>query len=737
MEASKKIKTDVSELSKDTVKRRIMVFFKGCDYAKCLSPHCPHFISDHQLADLRADPENSVNTVIELIQRNELKITCDVEKHFPLFLSEDLKSLRPILDFSFLKALNLKSEDRFKLFEEIKAVSESELLSQSIDVKHRLLEVFENGIAEELSVVMEISAKKVKDADLFESIVLFFLTFSFIFDIENFHNLSSIKKFLEHLKLPDIYRVDFRQHLQTPHARSILNRQTIERINENLQNLLALQIAELDSPNKFNLAEALNLSAIASSISFVSNLNSFLLSNQQLSSKDFVNETLSNDFDIKNSTFFFMRESLQNRPMTNIARLMTAWQVFEKFTYLSYPVLLPVEIKVDVLHLESRILQSLELQNAFMNIENPMMLFLSNEAYLELKLRRDNLLEDALNQLAGKGKGATLRKGLKIKFQGEPGVDEGGLTKEFFQLLTQQLFDPSFGMFLEKNERYLWFDSKSFECVFNFELVGTLLGLALYNETILPLKFPLVVYKKLKLANHDAFSVVDEVGLEDLKEIEPEVYNTLVNILNTDWSYIETGMTFSVTYDFYGTAVNYELIPGGLEIAVTELNKKEFVDRYLNWYFNESVQNQFEPFCRGFYNVLSKKTLALFTASDLFLAICGSEELNFQALRNTTKYEDYYEHSETIAHFWQILQTDFNNDQKKAFLKFLTGSDRAPIKGLSDIKMTITRYGPDSEHLPASHTCFNHLLLPDYKNYHKLRAKLLKAVENCEGFGLF
>lgn len=54
-------------------------------------------------------------------------------------------------------------------------------------------------------------------------------------------------------------------------------------------------------------------------------------------------------------------------------------------------------------------------------------------------------------------------------------------------------------MFVKKNQdSYLWFNSDSFECNLNFELVGMLLGLALYNFTILKLDFPLLVYKKLK-----------------------------------------------------------------------------------------------------------------------------------------------------------------------------------------------------------------------------------------------
>ena len=51
---------------------------------------------------------------------------------------------------------------------------------------------------------------------------------------------------------------------------------------------------------------------------------------------------------------------------------------------------------------------------------------------MELNLGRDTILEDTLSQLHSKGKGNNLKKTLRIKFKGEPGVDEGGLTKEFF-----------------------------------------------------------------------------------------------------------------------------------------------------------------------------------------------------------------------------------------------------------------------------------------------------------------
>ncbi len=79
---------------------------------------------------------------------------------------------------------------------------------------------------------------------------------------------------------------------------------------------------------------------------------------------------------------------------------------------------------------------------------------------------------------------------------------------------------------------------------------------------------------------------------------------------------------------------------------------------------------------------------------------------------------------------------ELSDENKKNFLKFATGSDRAPINGLGELNLIIERAGPDSDQLPSSHTCFNHLLLPEYSSKEKLNEKFICAIQNSEGFGL-
>ena len=92
--------------------------------------------------------------------------------------------------------------------------------------------------------------------------------------------------------------------------------------------------------------------------------------------------------------------------------------------------------------------------------------------YFVLNIRRDHLLEDALQGIVGKPT-SVLKRPLKVKFAGEEGIDAGGVRKEFFSLMTRQLFTPDFGMFLEDTEtRFLWFNGESMEANIQFELVG-------------------------------------------------------------------------------------------------------------------------------------------------------------------------------------------------------------------------------------------------------------------------
>jgi hypothetical protein len=109
-------------------------------------------------------------------------------------------------------------------------------------------------------------------------------------------------------------------------------------------------------------------------------------------------------------------------------------------------------------------------------------------------------------------------------FVGEDGIDEGGIQKEFFQLIFAKIFDVSYGMFVYDDEsRFFWFNRASLENEREFELIGMILGAAIYNGVVLDARFPHIVYKKL---------MGQPVGLDDLAIAFPLLARSFQQLLD-------------------------------------------------------------------------------------------------------------------------------------------------------------------------------------------------------------
>jgi hypothetical protein len=140
-----------------------------------------------------------------------------------------------------------------------------------------------------------------------------------------------------------------------------------------------------------------------------------------------------------------------------------------------------------------------------------------------------------------------------VTFIGEPGADGGGLKNEYFQLLTKEIFNPNRDMFLAKNnKRYHWFNSQSFESPLMYHVIGMILGLAIYNNTLLELRFPMILYQKLLAPEHYQFEHV-----HDLAQVEPDFYNSFKYILKTTEPLESMELTFEATTEIYGEKFNY------------------------------------------------------------------------------------------------------------------------------------------------------------------------------------
>lgn len=394
----------------------------------------------------------------------------------------------------------------------------------------------------------------------------------------------------------------------------------------------------------------------------------------------------------------------------------------DEFCFCNYPFILDPSSKARVLQADAQDqMRKAAVESVMLNFDlNP---------HLVLRVYRDNLVHSTLAQI---NFDRSLKKSLKVVFVGEEAVDEGGVTKEFFQLLVAELLNPEFGMFSYSDEHmYMWFNAHSFESGSQFRLIGAILGMAIYNSVILDITFPLVVFKKL-LGGTDY-----QVTLEDLYSYDRELYLGFKTMLEFEGDVENTFCrNFTVESEWLGETIVNDLKEGGSEIPVTGENREEYVQLYVDWVLNKSIETQFTAFAEGFDQVCGGEALKLCRPEELELLICGSRDLDFEALERGSVYDEGLNSDHPlICKFWEVLH-EFNEEQKRKFLKFTTGTDRVPIKGLGNMQFVITRSGPDSERLPTAHTCFNHLLIPEYDSKEKLKAKLEFAMENDRGFGM-
>ncbi|KAK0090592.1 hypothetical protein PV325_010558 [Microctonus aethiopoides] len=402
--------------------------------------------------------------------------------------------------------------------------------------------------------------------------------------------------------------------------------------------------------------------------------------------------------------------------------------------FCNYPFLFNAEMKILLLETDQAIQRHSAMTDAAARaitfITNP---FLNNDPrqmsqYFMLNVSRENIVADTLRELS-EHDSRDLKKPLRVKFHGEEAEDAGGVQKEFLLLLLQEILDPKYGMFKQYEEtRTIWFNEDSLEDETMYFLIGTLCGLAIYNFIIINLPFPLALYKKL---------LHEPVTFSDLKDLSPTLANSLQSILDYNEPDIEEvfGIYFEVTRQVYGEKRIYELIPGGSKIPLTLENKKEFVDLYVNYIFNESVKSQFEAFHKGFHKVCGGRVLELFHSNELMAVIVGNENYDWRELQDNTTYkEGYTKDDPTIEMFWQVFH-ELELEEKKKFLLFLTGSDRIPIQGMKAIKIFIQPMS-DERCLPVAHTCFNLLDLPRYQTRERLRYKLLQAIQQTQGFSL-
>ena len=201
------------------------------------------------------------------------------------------------------------------------------------------------------------------------------------------------------------------------------------------------------------------------------------------------------------------------------------------------------------------------------------------------------------------------------------------------------MFESTYGLFtINLESRTSWFsywgESQEREMLDEYNLLGKLIGLAFYNGVALDVNFAPVLYKKILNV---------PVGFEDIAGYDPELYEGLKKLLEFEGDvedvYCRTFAVDAVTP--LGKKVTIDLLPNGSTIPVTADNRKDFVDKYVNFLFNTSISKQYLSFEDGLKSVLDGSGISLFRPEELQELICGSPSLDFTVLEESTIYDGY------------------------------------------------------------------------------------------------
>ncbi|TFY79299.1 hypothetical protein EWM64_g4713 [Hericium alpestre] len=346
----------------------------------------------------------------------------------------------------------------------------------------------------------------------------------------------------------------------------------------------------------------------------------------------------------------------------------------------------------------------------------------------QIKVRRNHIFEDSYAEIMRQTPN-DLKKRLMIKFDGEDGLDYGGLSREFFFLLSHEMFNPFYCLFeYSAHDNYtLQINPASGvnpEHLNYFKFIGRCLGLGIFHRRFLDAYFIVSFYKMI---------LKKKVTLADLESVDAELHRGLTWMLEHDITDI-IDETFTTTEERFGEMVTIELKPGGEDVPVTEDNKKEYVDHVVEYRISKRVKEQFDAFMSGFSELIPQDLINVFDERELELLIGGMSEIDVDDWTKFTDYRGYEVNDEVIQWFWKCVRS-WPPERKSRLLQFATGTSRIPVNGFKDLqgsdgprRFTIEKAGDPSQ-LPKSHTCFNRIDLPPYKDYASLEQKLTLAVE--------
>eukprot|EP00916_Digyalum_oweni_P018571 GHVL01031084.1.p1 GENE.GHVL01031084.1~~GHVL01031084.1.p1 ORF type:complete len:415 (+),score=40.77 GHVL01031084.1:378-1622(+) len=362
-------------------------------------------------------------------------------------------------------------------------------------------------------------------------------------------------------------------------------------------------------------------------------------------------------------------------------------------------------------------------------------------AHCSIDISRKHLLSDSFNEFK-KLSLRDLHKEVKFRFKGEPAEDAGGCMREWFTLIIENLCNPDLCLFRFSDvdtityqiNRASWINESHLEY---FSFVGRTLGKAIFEKVVVDAVFCRPLLKQL---------IGVPVDLEDLAFADQQLYNSLIFMRHNK---IEDILfeTFSVTEERFGETMIIDLKPNGRNINVTDTNKEEFIKLTSYYQIYDSIKQQIQHLQRGLHEVIPLALLRVFDFQELELLINGLPNLDVEDWKKHTTYAgDFSATHPIVIWFWDVVENEFNAEERARLLQFATGTSRVPVEGFKSLESNRGQQSQftlqpvewsDVAPLPRAHTCFNRLDVPKYRSRRELLKYVSASIQmEITGFGM-
>ncbi|KAL7581707.1 hypothetical protein ACA910_022248 [Epithemia clementina (nom. ined.)] len=362
-----------------------------------------------------------------------------------------------------------------------------------------------------------------------------------------------------------------------------------------------------------------------------------------------------------------------------------------------------------------------------------------NEGHMRINVRREHLLEDSVDAVMSLNR-KDLRKMWRFEFIGEAGIDAGGLAREWFHLVSKEIFDPDMGFWTssETNQMLMEINPASkmihSDYLVYYRFLGRIMGKAIFDGQLVAGHMVPFIYKHI---------LGWPISFKDLKSYDEDYYSNLCEIKQLvdhgDDVEMILCLDFTTTVDVLGTKTDVELVEGGADKPVTNDNYMEYLEVCLKYRMMERIKPQLNELLLGFFDVIPEPLLTVFDYQELELIMCGLPQIDMDDWRENTEYSGDYEHVgvdyPACQWFWEVVDS-FDQEMKARLLQFVTGTSGVPSRGFSVLqgndgnvrKFTIHGVSVGTCLYPRAHTCFNRIDLPSYETKEELEEKLKLAV---------